>query len=146
MQAPTAPAIGVIADIVLALVAGVVIANEPATEVPERMLQAPEGSCVTGVDMSYYHGQKHFDVAAETPQAVVSEINGVAASASALDVMNLVDETKIVYVEENGVRSTAVRVENFGSAAEPQWVPISIESITECGVEGEPPSAKELLL
>ena len=59
--------------------------------------------------------------------------------------MNLVDETKIVYVEENGVRTTAVRVENFGSAAEPQWVPISIESIDECGVEGEPPSAKGLL-
>ena len=68
LQAPTAPAIGVIADIVLVLVARVVIANEPATEVLETMLRAPEGSCVTGVDMSYHHGQKDFDVAPRHPR------------------------------------------------------------------------------
>ena len=145
MRMRTASAIGVVAGIGLALVAGVVVANEPAAEVPQTMLQAPDGSCVTGVDMSYYHGQEDFDVSAETPQAVVSEITGVASSAAALEVENLVDGSKIVYVEESGARTAAVRVENFGTATEPRWVPVSIERVTECGVEGEPPSAKELL-
>ena len=133
------------AGIGLALVAGVGIADEPSADVPRTMLTAPEGSCVTGVDMTNLHGQKDFDVAAETPVAVVAEMSGVASSDAVLEVQSLVDDTKVIYVEEHGARTAAVRVANFGGESAPLWVPISVESITECGIDGEPPSANELV-
>jgi hypothetical protein len=67
-------------------------------------------------------------------------------SDGALEVQNLVGDGTVVYVEERMARRLpAVRVANFGSVSEPLWVPLSVESITECGIDGEPPSANELV-
>jgi hypothetical protein len=141
----TAAAIGVVAGLTLALVAGVVVADEPTDDLENALqLQAPEGSCITGVDISYLEGQT-YEVAAATPEGVVAEISGLSTAEGSLKVRTILSDVKVVDIYKGGAKTGAVRVENVGTLTEPLWVPVEIGSITKCVIEGDAPSAKELL-